>query len=73
MALGPLRSNYLHKAKRLGYGPLADELGVSKGVLWKFCNTDYIPMDPEIRRKLNISEPEFIPQYRNPLGRFEKR
>jgi hypothetical protein len=55
------------------YDQLADELEVSKGVLWKFVNKDYLPDDLVIRRKLGIHEPEYIPQYRNPLGRFTNR
>ena len=60
------------KAKALsgGYQKLADELDVSKGALWKFINTDYVPTGIVLRRKLGIPEPELIEQYRDPLGRF---
>jgi len=53
-----------------GYQKLADELDVSKGALWKFINTDYVPTSIVLRRKLGIPEPELIEQYRDPLGRF---
>ena len=53
-----------------GYQKLADELNVSKGALWKFVNTDYVPTGIVLRRKLGIPEPELIEQYRDPLGRF---
>lgn len=44
---------------RLGrktYSSLAAELGVSKGALWKFVNTEYVPTNPEIREKLDLPE-----------------
>ena len=54
-----------------GYQKLADELDVSKGALWKFIKTDYIPTNDILRRKLGIPEPELIEQYRDSLtGRF---
>lgn len=53
------------------YDDLAVELGISKGVLWKFLNTDYIPDNLAIRNRLGIVEPELIQQYRNELGRFQ--
>ncbi len=52
------------------YDQLAVELGISKGALWKFVNTDYVPDDLGIRTRLGIEEPELIKQYRNDLGRF---
>ena len=55
------------------YDELAVELDVSKGALWKFIHTDYVPTSSIIRRKLGIPEPEFISQYRNPQGQFERR
>jgi len=49
------------------------EQDISKGALWKFINTDYVPTSSIIRRKLGIPKLELISQYRNPLGRFIKR
>ena len=55
------------------YDELAVDLDVSKGALWKFIHTDYVPTSSVIRRKFGIPEPEYISQYRNPLGQFERR
>jgi hypothetical protein len=52
------------------YATLSDELKVSKGALWKFINTDYIPTSPTIRHRLGL--PELIVQVvvRGKDGRF---
>jgi len=69
-AIDLLRDDLRAKALSGGYQKLADELDVSKGALWKFIKTDYIPTNIVLRRKLGIPEPELIEQYRDPLGRF---
>lgn len=53
------------------YDQMADELGVTKGVLWKFLNTNYIPTDPVIRARLNIPAPVVQWRTRNRKGQFE--
>ncbi len=52
------------------YAALSDELNVSKGALWKFINTDYLPTSPTIRHRLGL--PELIVQsiVRGKDGRF---
>ena len=47
--------------------------GIPAGSLCSFANGTWEPKDLITRRKLGIPEPELIPQYRNPLGQFEKR
>lgn len=69
-AIDLLRQDLKAKLGAGGYQKLASELDVSKGALWKFINTDYIPASDVLRRKLGIKEPELIEQYRDELGRF---
>ena len=67
-----LRKNELGaRIKESTYGKLSTELGISKGVLWKFINTDYIPTSIELKRKLGLPEPIIIYRTRNPKGQFE--
>ena len=54
------------------YGELASRLGISKGALWKFVNTAYIPTDPLLRRKLGMPELMVVPYFRNSKGRFSR-
>jgi hypothetical protein len=65
-----LRHDLKAKLGAGGYQKLANDLDVSKGALWKFINTDYVPTNALLRRKLGIKEPELIEQYRNEKGRF---
>jgi hypothetical protein len=34
------------------YGTLANDLHTSKGAIWKFINTSYVPRDSALRRRL---------------------
>ena len=62
----------MKEAKRIGYGPLAERLGISKGALWKFCNDyGYDPTSAEIRKALGL--PKAVAAFRGPKGRFVKR
>ena len=54
------------------YGQLARDLDISKGALWKFINTDYIPTSPEIRLRFGIPNPIIVWPTRDPKGRFAK-
>lgn len=53
------------------YDQLADELGITKGVLWKFLNTKYIPTDPVIRSRLHLPAPIIQWRTRNEKGQLE--
>lgn len=59
------------RVRKSTYGKIADKLDVSKGLLWKFVNTDYVPTSPELLRKLDLPEPILIYRTRNPQGQFE--
>lgn len=54
-----------------GFSQICRELEISKGALWKFIYTDYIPTGLELLRKLGIPEPIIIYRTRNPKGQFE--
>lgn len=61
------------ESDEMTYGRLAEQLEVSKGVLWRFINDpDYEPRDNEIRKKLGLREIIKIRSKRNHLGRFSK-
>lgn len=53
------------------YDQMAEELCVSKGVLWKFLNTNYVPTNPTIRHRLGIPQPIISYRTRNPKGQFD--
>ena len=53
------------------FSQIATERDISKGALWKFIYTDYIPTSLELLRKLNIPEPILIYRTRNARGQFE--
>ena len=58
------------------YGKIAAQLKISKGVLWKFLNRDYIPKNPVIRKRLGLERgTDIIIQsvHRNRKGRFDKQ
>lgn len=59
------------KSKGKTYDQMADGLGVTKGALWKFLNTDYIPTNPVIRSRLGIPAPIVQWRTRNKKGQFE--
>lgn len=54
-----------------GFSRVSRDLNVSKGALWKFINTDYVPTGIELLRKLGLPEPIVIYRTRNPRGQFE--
>ena len=56
---------------RGGFNKVSRDLNVSKGALWKFINTDYVPTGVELLRKLGLPEPIIIYRTRNPRGQFE--
>ena len=61
----------IEKLGRGGFSKVASDLNVSKGALWKFLNTDYIPTSKAILRKLGLPEPTIIFQKRNKEGQYE--
>ncbi len=61
----------IKKRGRGGFSQLTKELDISKGALWKFVNTDYIPTSPILLRKLTLPEPIVIYRMRNPDGTFK--
>ena len=54
------------------YQYIGNKYGVNRGVIHKIHNSDYIPTDKELRRKLGIEDltVDFIRQLRNPKGTF---
>jgi hypothetical protein len=47
------------------YGNMSVELKLSKGFLWKFVNTDYVPRRPDLREKIfRLAPPDRHPNYR---------
>ena len=54
-----------------GFSQICREREISKGALWKFIYTDYIPTSLELLRKLDIPQPIIIYRTRNPKGQFE--
>jgi len=64
-----LSSERISKGKT--YDQLASELKVSKGVLWKFLNTDYIPTDAVIRSRLGLPTPIIQWRTRDEKGRLQ--
>lgn len=64
-----LSSERISKGKT--YDQMAHELKISKGVLWKFLNTDYIPTDSVIRSRLHIPAPIIQWRTRNEKGQLE--
>jgi hypothetical protein len=47
------------------YGDLASETKLTKGFLWKFVNTDYIPRRKDLREKVfKLAPPDRHPNYR---------
>ena len=68
---GPIRVSVRSEAKRIGYGPLAEKLEISKGALWKFCNDlHYNPKNAHIRKALGLPEMITIEATRDEKGRF---
>lgn len=67
-----VRSDLRGRLKDKTYGELASEMSVSKGALWKFLNTDYVPSGNELRRKLGLPEIIQHSAIRNDRGRFVK-
>jgi len=60
--------------ERKTYDSLAGELGVSKGALWKFVKTDYVPVNPELRKRLGLPELVIVPVKRDAVtGRYVPR
>jgi hypothetical protein len=52
-------------AKGEKYGKLSTDTGLTKGFLWKFANTDYIPHRPDLREKVfRLAPPDRHPNYR---------
>jgi hypothetical protein len=65
--------------KEITYEAAAERLGMSKGALWKFLNTSYVPGIPieeikssnRIRRSLGLPEMIVSFRYRDELGQFK--
>ena len=70
------RLNRLHDKEGMTWRKIAtmkEYREIPAGSLCSFAKGNWEPKDLITRRKLGYLEPELIPQYRNPLGRFEKR
>ena len=66
---------YLHDEEGMTWRKIAtmkEYRGIPAGTLCSISK-GYWPKDLAVLRKLGIPEPELIPQYRNSVGRFEKR
>ena len=54
-----------------GFSKVARDLDISKGALWKFLKTDYVPTGVELLKKLGIPVPIITYRTRNAMGQFE--
>ena len=54
-----------------GFSQITRERDISKGALWKFIYTDYVPTGVELLRKLDLPMPIITYRTRNALGQFE--
>jgi hypothetical protein len=52
---------------------VSKKLRVSKGALWKFINTAYVPSDPRLYHALGLGELMTIIVRRDKTGRFAPR
>lgn len=71
--LAQIRGELLDRVKgeESSYHKVADDLKISKGALWKFINTDYVPTSNRIRHALGLPEMIVSFRYRDELGQFK--
>jgi hypothetical protein len=67
------RASLRRRVEASSYSAVCQKIGVSKGALWKFIHTRYVPTDPTLYHALGLGELVTVIVRRDRAGRFAPR